>query len=169
MRWSIEELIKAWRYQYGFHFKWWRKIFFGWGSLWRSFKATIHWIFKGYTLEMLWNMDHYFMEVIIMKVKHFRNSRRSGYPSDLNSQEEWDAILDEIIDKFTKMKDTYYEEMLLDSEIYTVPSETEGFRTVKFIHQKDDEIIRNMCYKGQRQNDEEAIDLFVKYFWAFWD
>ena len=169
MRWSIEELIKAWKYQYSFHFRWWQKLFFGWGSLWRSLKATVHWVFKGYTYEMLWGMDYYLMDVIILKLKHFKDANKYGHPCDLQSDEEWHNVLSEMIDKFEKMRDTYYENMVLDTEMYTEPSETEGYRTINFHRQPDDELVRNTCYKAQRQNDEEALELFTKYFRDLWD
>ena len=171
MRWSIEELFKAWKYQYSFHFRWWQKMFFGWGSLWRSLKATIHWIFRGYTHEMLWHMDYYLMDVIIMKLKHFRDIDKLGHPANLESDEAWAAILNEMIDKFEKMRDTYYENMVLHTEMYTEPSKTEGYTAIKFRRQNDadDELVRKICYKAQIQNDKEALELFTEYFRDLWD
>lgn len=168
MRWSVEELFRAWQYQYSFHFKWWKKVFFGWGSFYRCIKATIHWLFKGYTQEELWNLDKYFLDVIILKLKHFQKIEKCGHPNDFASIKDWEKMVDDIINSFEKMKYCYYEDMIPNLELYTEKNEF-NFTVVKFKRQKNHEKIRDLAYRAQYENNEKALFLFTKYFNHFWD
>ena len=60
MRWSIEELIKYWRYYSERNMYYWFRNFFS--NRKRRIKLLFRWISKGYCEESLWNLDRYFSE-----------------------------------------------------------------------------------------------------------
>jgi hypothetical protein len=166
MRWSIEELIKYWKYYRENSVYYWFKNFFR--NRKRRFKLFWRWVFTGYCKESLWNLDQYFTEMTLFRLKKFREMNKSGHPSTM-SEEEWDEKLNSLIDKFEKLQSRYYETMILDSKLYTVPSKVKGFTSVKFHKQEDHELISRLCYTAQNKNNEEALKLFSELYFNLWD
>lgn len=54
---------------------------------------------KGYAPSDLWNFDYYLCNLIANALKDFKKNKM-GFPSFLEEDEQWDAILDKIIDGF---------------------------------------------------------------------
>lgn len=53
----------------------------------------------GVSRQDAWSLDYHLTCVILVGIEHIRNEK-VGYPSTLNSIEEWHAILDEIHEGF---------------------------------------------------------------------
>jgi len=167
MRWSLQELFRAISYQFGF-FSYWRfwRIF---GILWRSLKAIVHWIFYGYCQEITWNLDEHLIDILIDRLTIFKKSPRMGYPCDLNSQEEFNVILERIIEGFKIMRDeTFGNDYEKVEPIYNQDAET-GLTTVEFnMTEEQKQQIRD-AWQKQKKHDEETLQLFIKYFRDLWD
>ena len=58
---------------------------------------------RGFTDEELWNLDCAFVDWIVPRLKVFKEKTK-GYPADVGSPEEWDKILDKIIEAFELYK-----------------------------------------------------------------
>lgn len=54
-----------------------------------------------------WNMNDVLMNVIYHGVKKFRDSERYGHPSELESMEEWDEILNFIVESLGRKEPEY--------------------------------------------------------------
>lgn len=50
--------------------------------------------------EKLWNLGQTIIELILPYLKAFKKMKRNGYPSLSNSSEEWESILDRMIEGF---------------------------------------------------------------------
>lgn len=175
LRWSIEELIYAW----GMYSPWnWRDFFLGVPRRFRKrVKLILHWLFRGYTLESLWSLNEYLMEIFIYRLKAFKNSRYMSYPGNLGSQEEWNEILDRMIKGFEVMKSEElagdYPEITSEPTLKEVELELGGI-TIKAtalasnLTDREKEAIQRA---GERQNkyDKETLELFTKYFHNLWD
>lgn len=74
-------------------------------ELHRTIKFGFQRMFRGYDDSAYWSLDYYLVEIALPVLKEYRNGVKMGYPAHLNSPEEWDAIMDKIIDAFQLMKD----------------------------------------------------------------
>lgn len=71
----------------------------------------------GYDTTELWSLDSTIAKFILPRLKAFR-SFRCGYPGALNSREEWDAILDVMIQGFEiQADDSRWHEYGADNKI----------------------------------------------------
>ena len=55
----------------------------------------------------IWNLDDTFLMIICESLKYFR-ANHTGYPPFAKSDEEWNKILDDVVDKFQKVIDSKY-------------------------------------------------------------
>jgi len=67
MRWSIEELINMYRYRIYLI----QKPSYIFISIWIMITESIRWVFKGYCLYTINNLDRYLMQVISSRLKIF--------------------------------------------------------------------------------------------------
>ena len=58
---------------------------------------------KGYCYEDLWSFDNFLSQLIASALREFR-LRCHTYPNNINSWEEWMAILDEMIECFAEQR-----------------------------------------------------------------
>lgn len=65
----------------------------------RKIKCFIQRGIRGYSNEDLWSFDYYLSGVIANGLKDLKKMAH-GYPGELESMEEWQGILDKIIDGF---------------------------------------------------------------------
>lgn len=103
MRWSIEELISALRFYKESYWK--RKVQYFFRYRWRRFKVFVHWLFKGYTKEHLWDLNYYFYDVILFRLKKFKIYNINTYPAVFDSHVEWMKELDlaiELLERIVK-------------------------------------------------------------------
>jgi len=156
MRWSIEELIYGLKVASNSGYKIIYRIINLPIALWRILKVIIHWIFTGYCWTTIWGLDYYLIEVFIKRFKQFKKLNRIGYPYDLSGSEEWEDIIDRLIIGFENMRDEKFLNYP-DIELSKI-SESE----------EDKKLIRTNINK-QRLYDKETLELFSKYFRAFWD
>lgn len=65
-----------------------------------DFRYKIKWffqrLFRGYSDIELWNLDDSIIKFTLPRLKAFRDQTQ-GYPSNIDTFEEWQAILDEMI------------------------------------------------------------------------
>jgi hypothetical protein len=67
---------------------------------WRAFQ---HWHqrgTKGYSYRDLWSLDNFLAVQLATVLSDFRDATW-GYPSTFESMEEWEAVLDEMVEGFT--------------------------------------------------------------------
>jgi len=80
MRWSIEELIfglkTAGRLSYGF----WSRLADIPRAIWRMIEVFFHWLFTGYCWVTIWDLDWYFVDVIIGRLKQFQKLKNISRP-----------------------------------------------------------------------------------------
>ena len=170
MRWSIEELIKYWRYYSERNMYYWFRNFFS--NRKRRIKLLFRWISKGYCEESLWNLDRYFSEVILFRLKKFQKMNKMGYPSQFKNEEEWNSKLKEMIEKFEILinssiedeidlsKCGFEKEVEIDGKIFN--AWTSG--------KTDEERKADMeIYLKQHKNDSEALELFKELYFDLWD
>ena len=66
--------------------------------MFRKLKWSFQRIFRGYSDYDLIDYDQFICRKILPSLKHWVNTRkRSGHPTTLESQEEWENILQEIV------------------------------------------------------------------------
>lgn len=173
MRWSIEELVYAWKFYKEHNFMVWFIRFPK--NTWRRIKLLFHWIFTGYTRQSLWNLDKYLIDVIIFRLIKFRKSCKNSYPAELASVEDWNSILDDMIDKFIKCRDDYYsnQEPLPKPIIKQIEVKINNIikvvRNISFESNESEDKARLELYNLQDKNDREALELFCKYLYDLWD
>lgn len=73
----------------------------------REIKNVISRAKRGYGRVDTYDLGYYFLEVFSEAIKEFKEVTIS-YPPDL-TPEEWDKILQDIVDGFNAMKEQYYE------------------------------------------------------------
>jgi hypothetical protein len=112
MKWSIQELFVAMSYQWvGV---WYINILSSPKYIYRNIKTFIHWLIKGYTQEMHWNLDDFLSIVIYEKLKQFRDYKvkyGNSHPCDLTDK-QWEIILDKLVDGF---KDIVNDDWTIDN------------------------------------------------------
>lgn len=91
----------------------------------QDLKFCVQRIRKGYCDRDLWSIDYWFLNQFPTMLEEFKKNTH-GYPSQFNTPEEWDAVLDEMIHLFKEAhSDTcsrinpYGEEHHIASEEFT--------------------------------------------------
>ena len=162
MRWSIQELFRMLSWQWtGW---WWRRLVQSPKNIYRNIKTTIHWIFTGYTHESLWNLDHWLDEVILFRLKKFATYDRMGYPSggDINTDEEWQAALDTMVEGFQEILDETYSE---EQSQFVEDRLKEGLSFDEW--ETPTEIFDRQQVAYEKSQDKK--DLFWKHYGNLWD
>lgn len=144
MRWSFEELFKAWS-MYHEPNMWEAFKRFPRNTYYR-FKLFFHWLFKGYAKQMLWSLDQTLIETFIQRLKQFQKHNNNSYPANLEGIQEWRDIIDRLITGLKVMKD----ETILDEIL------------------EDKSNLKEM-YDKQEAYDKKTMELFVKHFRDLWD
>jgi len=171
MRWSIEELFKAWRIHTEFRFIY--KVIKFPINIWKNIKVTFHWIFKGYCKESLWSLDHTLMNVFIQKLTQFQKAGKMGTPMGV-TEEEWEDIIARLIKGFKVMKD----ELILDdltTSIMKLEDDDVNFNgksvggVVSFTRYGKSEDVNMQIYQKQFDYDRATLKLFIRYFRDLWD
>ena len=93
---------------------------------------------RGYDDTAFWSLNSYLTDIALPVLKRYRKEK-SGYPSTLESKEEWDKILDKMIRAFQLMHDDDYT---------GIPVSSWGER--------------------QKEIDE-GLALFAKHYQSLWD
>lgn len=70
-------------------------------------------MFRGYDDSAYWGLDDYLTDIILPVLKEYRGGVKEGYPAFFETPEEWDVIMDKMIDAFQIMKEDDY---ILDEE-----------------------------------------------------
>lgn len=147
---------------------------------------------KGYCFRDLWGIDMWFIEIMPNMLKELKE-RKMGYPVYFNSEEEWNAVLDETIQCFkeansetTTFVNPYEEEYckkilpIWVSQFSNTEVSDTGYYTLKHINEMDvsDELkeLDKKYYEKEIEKDKyindnkkKALELFVKYFDSLWD
>ena len=147
---------------------WWFNIKY----FFRSFKRAWQRATKGYSDSDLWELGFYYSNLMIASLTQFRASI-IGYPSYMNSIDEWYAILDKIILLLKQANEEepleeknefaeWYEEYVKIYDGTSEPSE-ENWNKVKQYYKREDEL-----YEIRQQKRKEAFDLMSEYFGHLW-
>lgn len=147
---------------------------------------------KGYCYRDLWNIDLWFMNIMPQMLQEYKKNKH-GYPSQFESEEEWDKILDTIMlhfreanDETTSFINPYEEEYckkvlpIWMSQFENTEVSDTGYYTLKHINEMDvsdelKELDEKYHYKENEKdkyindNKNKALELFVKYFDSLWD
>lgn len=170
MRWSIEELIKYWRYYSERNIYYWFRNFFH--NRKRRFKLFWHWVFTGYCHESMWSLDDYFSEVILFRLKKFRKMSKIGYPANMSGKEECEEELNTLIEKFEILINRSIEDkVVLDKAGFHKEIEVNGIKVMAWTSsQTEEESKKTMeLFAAQAKNDEEALELFKNLYFHLWD
>lgn len=149
---------------------------------------------KGYCYRDLWNIDSWFLRLMCDMIPDYKKNKH-GYPSQFESEEEWDKVLNEMIMYFKEAYEpttsfiNIYEKEHLEKVLPIWMSQFEdtkkessktGYYTLKSIEDMDvsdkiKELDKNHYNEYRRKeeymriNKEKALELFVKYFDDLWD
>tara|TARA_R100000750_G_C2331441_1_gene90273 strand:+ start:107 stop:526 length:420 start_codon:yes stop_codon:yes gene_type:complete len=107
----------------------------------RKVKHIIQKIIRGFSDSDLWDLDYHLSELILPRLKAFRNYNQAGHPSRLKDENEWNDILDKMIYSF--------EYVLRDYGI------------------EDDDW--NDSQEKKYKEYEEGMKLFIDFFSDLWD
>ena len=160
---------------------WWFNI--------RHFFKTIKWGWqratKGYSDYDTWDLDMYYSNLMIASLSQFR-AKADGYPSYMNSIEEWYAILDKIIFLLKQAnEDEPLEEKNELAEWYKEYLATKPFTLTEvgngaciMLPQDNDEETeakrkqyfkrKDELYQIRVQKRKEAFELLAEYFGHLW-
>lgn len=171
MRWSLSELRYAWKMRDPISIK---DFFLGLPKRWyRRTKLIFFWLFKGYTYEAIWDLDDYFINIFIERLKMFRKMRGVGYPCCFKNEKEWNEVLERLIKGFEIMQS---EELAKDyPEIKSLPRckavQINKFSGIVYKSNMTEEEEKTILAAAKRQQeyDEETMKLFVECFRNLWD
>lgn len=107
-------------------------------------------VFRGWDDRISWSIDYYLAENMplwLLEIKKY-----GGYPSSLESKEEWDAILDKIIEGFRTHK------RYADADI-EIMGEDDSILPFEEIVSRIDAVLKVR---------DEGLELFIKYFDHLW-
>ena len=125
-------------------------IFYRVKDFFKYLPRKIKWFYqrgkRGYSDNDVWDLDYWFLNVIVPMLKQLNKSNIS-YPANL-TMEEWHRILNKMIFYFTEAKE-----------------EKINYNNIKhkyFQREKELDLYRN-------KKKQQAFTLFSKYFWHLWD
>lgn len=173
MRWSIEELLYGIKVASNRGFTLRDRILGLPRSLWRIAGVIIKWIFTGYCWATIWDLDHYFMEVFIKRLKMFKKLNVNSYPSDFDNKKEWDNIIDRLIHGFEVMGSEEYATSYIKDDIYPIFTKTtingKIVNTLNLNSTPEQEEEMHAAWEKQKAYDDETMEIFTMYFRYLWD
>ncbi len=154
---------KLWNRIYGFFYRMPMNI--RWGF--KRFKAFFVRGRRGWAHIDTWSLDHYLARVIRDSIQDLKDTM-PGVPSMVDTEEEWNKILDHIIWTFDMAIKIGDDEVFMFEEEYFESKE-------RYLEVKE-RIQKNICDKyGKRIATDEEIEkykegwkLFEKYFFCLW-
>lgn len=149
----------------------------------RYIPRNIKWFFqrgfRGYSDNDVWDMDGWFLSVIVPMLKQLKETKH-GYPCNL-TEKEWDNILSKMIFYFEEADDfrcskqneyaksfreiTWEDGILNLDENKMTDIEKKNYHEIK--HKYFNRSIELDKYRDKKKN--QAFILFSKYFWNLWD
>ena len=135
---------------------WWEKLtipFYRAGYFLQSLFARIKWrcqrFLRGYACADVWEMDRWFIRTLKPMLQSLLE-HHNGYPSEL-TEEEWDAILQEMISCIGLMDE--------DSAKVHLGVSKDDFSSQSY------ELIHQCMYDNKRR----FFELFERWFYCLWD
>lgn len=114
----------------------------------RELKWKFQHLFRGWSDKEIWNLDNTIVEWLVPRLKEFKKITQ-GYPGNLESFEQWQQMLDEMIFGFEWKSNEWYAENVFNK------SEIE--KEIKMIE-----------FEKLIKRAEEGRILFAKYFCGLW-
>ncbi len=129
----------------------------------RYVKWPLQRLFRGHSDCDLWGLSTRIAEFSLRHIKAFRKTKLHGYPSTLDSPEQWEEILDKIIFALENTIDEYcgYKKFEIKAGEYDI----KDGQFITLQERKWDE----EGYKEHLKKVEEGIELFGKYWRDLWD
>jgi len=116
---------------------------------WWDFRERCQRFQRGYSRSDVWDLDHWFISTLKPMLELMLKTHNS-YPNGITN-EEWEAILQEMIDCLTLMdEDTAQEHLGITFENWTVEK-----------HQRTADTME--------ENKKRFFELFEKWFYNLWD
>lgn len=122
-----------------------------------DYDRYVKWFFqrgkRGWADCDTWNFDWYLSNVIIGGLEYFRDNNHS-YPSELSSVEEWNSVLDQMIDGFKSWQKIV------------------GFGNGEYFSKLTDELGEkeaSRIYEQKLAEVEEKMSLLIKWYGNLWD
>lgn len=130
------------------------------------FKKRYQTLTTGFPYEQVWNFKNWHSEVVTPRLKHLRNNLH-GYPSTLESVEEWQEILDKMIWSF-EHHDDFVEPIYSDDydHRYEV-TKVDGGCSYKSMNETG--TIDWTPVQEHNNKVQEGLELFAKYYVSLWD
>jgi hypothetical protein len=177
MRWSIEELIYGIKVASNNERNLWYRSIHLFSSGKRITEVVFKWIFTGYCWATIWGLDYYLMETFVERLKVFKKLNGFGYPhreGEIESQEDWDKIIDRLIHGFEVMiSEEYSLEYIKECDLNTIFTKKiingHECTALSFERSPEQEKFMYDCWKKQEDYDKETMRLFTKYFRSLWD
>lgn len=157
-------------------------IFYRVKDFFKYLPRKIKWFYqrgkRGYSDNDVWDLDYWFLNVIVPMLKQLNKSNIS-YPANL-TMEEWHKILNKMIFYFTEANeetsskqneyDKAFRDILWNNGKLVDPDnmtkeEKINYNNIKhkyFQREKELDLYRN-------KKKQQAFTLFSKYFWHLWD
>ena len=110
----------------------------------KQIKWFLQRVFRGYDDRIYWELYSYLSEIIAKHLKHFRKMKRTGYPTTLKSEKEWNKVLDKMIWSFENSSDDI---------IFPIDDRAKTSKQLKKLFDKQ----------------KEGLQLFAKHFYNLWD
>ena len=108
--------------------------------------------------------NYFLAEHICGALNQFKKAKRTGYPSDLNSMEEWDHIIDNMIFAFEQIRKNFARSsysQYYDKKHKENPNYDFLYDNVSEAIRKDEDAYQDKIRQG--------LSLFAKYFQSLWD
>lgn len=132
------------------------------GQIFRLMRCSIQRVQKGYCYIDLWSIDWWFLSVVPDMLKEFRDNK-NGYPADLESEEQWNEIIDKMILLFTEAnEETCSKKNPISFETILEHPKNRKIREKWNENETAIDQYRQNCLK-------EGMKLWYKYFWCLWD
>jgi hypothetical protein len=115
------------------------------GGIRRNIKWAYQKFTRGFTDADLWGLDSHLAEYILPRLVAFRNRGAMGHPCDFKTNEEWLAVVDDMIHGMT---------FVLHEELYIEDEFTDSSRE---------------RYRYHADRAQRGLEAFGEYFMNLWD
>lgn len=172
MRWSIEELGRGIELASNRGSRLSYRVLHSFSSAIRITKVIAKWVISGYCWSSIWNLDKYMEDLIIQRLKLFKKMKKSGYPYELNNEQEWYNVIDEMILLWERKKNEFFTSQInygntRKEENVDILELKANLTYVERSPEEQKEVDRLL--EEQRLNDSKALEMFTRYFNDLWD
>lgn len=133
-----------------------------------NFKSAYQVLRYGVCDRECWQLTNTFTSFILPRLKHYKKMKRTGFPSELTS-EQWENILDEIIFAFEYMHEPEIHNPIPKHWRYEPETLANYLAREKTPEEK--QAYKDYIAKANELDErmKKGLDLFSKFYCEFWD